>query len=454
MVAAAAAAAVTLVIAPTAGAVGVPVLSAGTSAHGAVPTGVGTAAKPDAAPLQVSLDTLSPATIPARGRLTLTGRITNRSQETWTGLNVYLVTSDQPLRTRSALARAARSEPDAQVGVRRTADGLYATIGDLAPGRSVPYRLSVRRQDLGISGSPGVYWVGIHVLGASRAGRDTVADGRARTFMPLLPTSANAVATETRTRLSVIVPFRQPVQRGAAGRLLDVGRWNAALAPDGRLDRLLSLGRASRVPVTWLVDPAVLDAVRSIARGNPRIDASPTGEQPTGSGSPAPSPASTPSETPDGTATDGSSPSSTPSGSPAGTPDGTSSPTGDAPAGSDRSGGAPSAEAATAQSWLEEFRREAPLRSVAMLPYGDLDVAAALGGPLRGSTTRRPGSARPRCPASASPTRSRSSTRSTATCPRRRCAASDRRPPWCSATRRSPTPAGRCCAGTAAHRSC
>ena len=43
----------------------------------------------------------------------------------------------------------------------------------------------------------------------------------------------------------------------------------------------------------------------------------------------------------------------------------------------------PSAAAETARRWLEEFRLQAPARTVAALPYGDLDVAAVLGGPLR-----------------------------------------------------------------------
>ena len=326
-------------------------------------------------PLAVSLQTLAPATIPSRGRVTLTGQITNRSQQTWTGLNVYLVTSPEPITSRSELADAAASEADAQVGERRTTEGLYDQVPDLAPGESTGYRVSVRRKDLGISGAPGVYWVGIHVLGAADGVRDSVADGRARTFMPLLPSSRTAVADRPATRLALVVPFRQPVQRGAAGRLLDVGRWNAALSPEGRLGRLLDLGRRSRVPVTWLVDPALLDAVGSLAQGNPSIDSSPSQSQP-GSG-PSGQPSDGPSDGSSGGPSGGGS-SSQPSGQP--------SPSATAGSGGTPSGGSaavPSAAAETARRWLGEFRLQAPARTVAALPYGDLDVAAVLGGPLR-----------------------------------------------------------------------
>ena len=68
-----------------------------------------------------------------------------------------------------------------------TGAGLYDEVGDLAPGASTSYRISVPAEELGITGEHGVYWVGVHVLGADDGGRDGVADGRARTFIPLMP---------------------------------------------------------------------------------------------------------------------------------------------------------------------------------------------------------------------------------------------------------------------------
>ncbi len=346
----------------------------------------------DRTPLAVSLQTLAPATIPTRGRVTLTGQITNRSQQTWTDLNVYLFTSDEPLTDRAQLADAAGSEADATIGNRRTAPGLYDKVGDLGPGESEPYRVSVRRQDLGISGAPGVYWVGIHVLGASDGVRDRVADGRARTFMPLMPSARSSVADRTSTRLSLVVPFRQPVQRGAAGRLLDVGRWNAALSPEGRLRRLLDLSHRSRVPFTWLVDPALLDAVSSVAHENPPIDPSPSQRQPSDQPSSGPSdqPSDQPSDGPTGQPSDGpgSASSSASSNEPG---DGAPSATAGSGTPADGSTTAPSAAAESARRWLEEFRLQAPSRTVATLPYGDLDVAAVLGGPVRSLYARAAG---------------------------------------------------------------
>ena len=321
-------------------------------------------------PLRVSLETLAPATIPQRGVVTLTGRVTNRSQETWTDLNAYLLTSDTPLRSRAELAEAALSEPDAPVGNRRAAEGLYDEVGDLAPGESVGYRLSVRRKDLGISGEQGVYWVGVHVLGAVDGARDTLADGRARTFMPLMPAPGSAAAGRARTRLSLVVPLRAPVRRGAAGRLLDAARWNHSLATDGRLDRLLRLSADARRPVTWVLDPAVLDAVGSLALGNPPVDP-PRGE-PGG-----------PSGTPSAQASDDGSAAADDASPPADEAD-----PGDGAGEQETGPGTRTPEARKARAWLDELQRQAPGRTVASVPYGDLDVAAVLRSPLSSMYTR------------------------------------------------------------------
>jgi hypothetical protein len=311
-------------------------------------------------PLAVSIATLAPGTIPRRGRVTVTGRVTNRSADTWRDLNVYLLTSPEPLRTSRQLADAAATDADAPVGVRRTGAGLFDQVGDLAPGDSASYRLSVRRQDLGISGVPGVYWVGVHVLGEDPDGRVSVADGRARTFMPLLPAPGSQAGARARTSLALLVPVKRPVQRGSAGRLTDLPRWNRVLRTDGRLDRLLRLSGQARRPLTWVVDPALLEAVSSVAAGNPPLD--PVADPDQGAG---PSASASPSSGSSGSA------GATPSGSPTtGTGSGTGTDTD------------PAADTAAARAWLAEFRRQSTRHSIAALPYGDLDVAAALGSPL------------------------------------------------------------------------
>lgn len=306
-------------------------------------------------PLQVSVDTLTPAVVPESGPVTLTGQITNRSKETWTDLKAYLFTSVEPVSSPAELAAAAATSEDAPVGNRVTSDGLYDEVGNLAPGATTSYRISVPRRSLGIGDRPGVYWIGVHVLGAPEGGvRDATADGRARTFIPMLPRRTPP------TRMALVVPVRDEVRRGTAGRLLDLAAWQRSFSADGRLDRLLNLSGRAAQPITWVVDPAVLDAARSVAQDNPTLDPGP-----------------------DGTAGDGSAASGTSSPSPS-DPTGSPEPSdGASSGGTDGSTAAPSSQAVAARAWLDEFRRQAPTHTVKTLPYGDLDVASVLDSRLR-----------------------------------------------------------------------
>ena len=47
--------------------------------------------------------------------------------------------------------------------------------------------------------------------------------------------------------------------------------------PEGRLSRLADFAAsAGAAPVTWLLDPAVLDALQDFGRGNPPLSLGPT----------------------------------------------------------------------------------------------------------------------------------------------------------------------------------
>jgi hypothetical protein len=173
------------------------------------------AAEDDApSPLTVTLEQLTPSTIPAKGRVVLAGTIRNDSSELWSAVNVHPFISETPMTTRDELAAAAASDPAPEVGTRLFKDGQFAPIGDLLPGQSAPFRISLPARDLPISGAPGVYWIGVHALGQDTAGRDGVADGRARTFIPLVDPKA-------RGSVALVVPVRERVRRDRIGKLLD-----------------------------------------------------------------------------------------------------------------------------------------------------------------------------------------------------------------------------------------
>lgn len=253
------------------------------------------AAEEDEAPLAVELTELSPATIPAKGRIVLAGTVTNESDETWAAVNAHPVISSVPMTTREELTAAADSEPTIEIGTRLFLPGQFATIGDLAPGQTGSFRISLRSVDLPITRADGVYWIGIHALGQNAEGRDDVADGRVRTFIPL-------VSGPESTSVAIVVPIRERVRRDHLGRLLSTSAWSETLGDDGRLERIAALlNTTDGAAATLLVDPAVLDAVASVAADNPRLSLG-EGEEPEPSDDPSQTPGETPGEAPDGSA--------------------------------------------------------------------------------------------------------------------------------------------------------
>lgn len=356
--------------------------------------------RPAQSPLSVTIESLTPSSLTTsslsvgRGRVTVTGTVSNQSLEMWSDINVHLATSTYPLTTPDELTAAAATGIETDIGARLTGDGQFDPVGDLAPGQGTPYRISVPRSDISPSSEPGVYWLGVQALGSNSLGRDTVADGRARVFLPSMSRSG------PRTRLSVLVPVKGSVQRGPDWSLLDPARWQRLLGAQGRLGRLVRLGVAAKdVPFTWIVDPAVVDATASLAAGNPPLNTEPTSGGPSPRSGATTSPGTGEPSTPGGAAgTDSSSTASAPAGGsskPGASPDASAdastsaspdkSPGASPGASPDASPGASPDAPATGRAgrWLASFSRAARHQPVLSVPYGDLDVAAAVRSQLR-----------------------------------------------------------------------
>lgn len=248
------------------------------------PAGAAETAAPS--PLTVTLTRLTPSTIPTKGRIVLAGTVRNDSTEIWSAINVHPFLSSTPMTDRDQLAAAAASDPSIEVGTRLTQVGQFATIGDLVPGQTASFRISLKVKDLPLgSRRPGVYWFGVQALGDDTAGREV--GGRARTFIPLVPDGVQ-------TSVALVVPLRERVRRDRVGKLMDTSDWSTLLGDDGRLERIAALlDTAGGLPATMLVDPAVIDAVGSIAADNPALSLGEEGEGSTGT--PTPSPPDTPS---------------------------------------------------------------------------------------------------------------------------------------------------------------
>ncbi|MBC2932121.1 DUF6049 family protein [Nocardioides sp. zg-1228] len=299
-------------------------------------------------PLVVHIDTISPV-LPRRGDVEISGTVTNVSDDTFTRVNLHAFSSELPILDAANLAASATIDATEYVGERVTVPGTFDTIEELPPGATAEFSDSIPVELLATSGEPGVYWIGIHALGDGAVPRDLVADGRARTFIPRLPTGDRV------QEAAVILPIRSRVWFAEDGSVAGTERWARRLAEGGSLDGVLDMAEsAGTTPHSWLVDPAVLLALARLAAGNPPRDLAP---DPT-----VPGQEPTPVE-PDGEETT----------DPAGE---TGSPTDAAPTDEPTEGEA--ALAAAAAAWLDRFRGLVAPTPVLTLPYGDIDVSAAV----------------------------------------------------------------------------
>jgi len=218
----------------------------------------------DDEPLEVVIESLSPSYLPGKGTVRLRGSVTNVSDERWRAINVHAFIDDVPLTSSAELAATSTTPIDADVGDRITIPGTFDDIGSLAPGETASYSLKLKRNQIPVSAA-GVYWFGAHALGNTTEIRDGVADGRARTLLPLVPPE-----TRGRERAALVIPLRRTIRHAPDGRLRAAQRWAADLGVGGRLRELADFGAAAgTTPVTWLVDPAVPDAVARLVDDNP-----------------------------------------------------------------------------------------------------------------------------------------------------------------------------------------
>lgn len=325
---------------------GVPVVAAAPAAEAAPAS--------DADPLIVHLDSVSPAALTDNDRpVRLTGTVTNQSSEPWTGVNLYAFRSTTPILDTTSLAASAAIDPAEYVGDRIVEPGSFDTVDLLQPGQTADFSFSVPRDQLDIT-EPGAYWIGVHAIGDSSVPRDVFADGRARTFIPYVARTPDTVDT------AVVVPVREQIRHTAGGRVSGVRRWATSLADGGRLDAVLDAGEAAGdVPLTWLVDPAVLATVARLAAGNPPRSL-----------------AADPAQVPEEGSADPAQDESGAEGQPE-TPDLGGAPLGPPAAPDERLSADKEAVAAVAQAWLERFSALVVGETVLSLPYGDLDASAA-----------------------------------------------------------------------------
>jgi hypothetical protein len=215
--------------------------------------------------LAVTLTKVGDGTIHPGERVVVRGVVTNPGLRTWLDAQVYLQISNTPATTIKDL-RYFASVPDNPGGLGNLllGDGLFDEIGNVEPGHRVPFKVSVPYDELGISGDPGVYRVGVDVVATPEGGARYLPGFRSSTLMPLLaPVTASYPGMQTVT----LLPIAAPVKRLSTG-LFANDSLSGLLTPHGRLTNLLDwVLLAPPGTIQVVIDPALLSAITDMARG-------------------------------------------------------------------------------------------------------------------------------------------------------------------------------------------
>ena len=215
--------------------------------------------------VSISLDTLSPS-IPTDGdTLTVSGTVTNNGKQAVTDAHVGLRLG-QALSTRSAIDTVAKRTDYIQgVDGSEVGDKYTEQFSKLTPGVAEPFTLSVPVDKLDL-GDDGVYPLGVSLSGQTSAQPWEQVLGIQRTFLPWQPDEA-----DTKTKTTYLWPLVSGVhmtaQTGSNEQQTPVFRNDdlaKEIAPGGRLDQMLSLGKD--LDVTWVIDPDLLASVDAMTR--------------------------------------------------------------------------------------------------------------------------------------------------------------------------------------------
>ncbi|TDQ55522.1 hypothetical protein EV190_101853 [Actinorugispora endophytica] len=241
------------------------------SAPGAVPAVPSSDEDTENPPLVIS--EITPEAVGEKSTVTVTGRVSNTTENPIGGITVRLRYNLYPLADRAALdAHAEGSSPAPfQSGPSVEIDA------DLPPGASAPFELEVDAEDLDLRGGFGVY-----PLTVDATSEDSGEIGVLRTFLPY-------TAGEDTEALEVawVWPLMDRPRRSDDDTYLDADL-PEELTGEGRLGRLLSAGSQDGE-----IDPTYTGPEEAEA------DAAPENTQ-----SPSPSPQSSPSASPDETPAD------------------------------------------------------------------------------------------------------------------------------------------------------
>ena len=219
--------------------------------------------------VDVTIDTLTPGVLDPGEPVTVAGTVRNGGDVTWTSTQAYASIARQPDTSRADLVDTI-AEGTGFSGSRIVELETIAELGDLEPGESAAFTITVPWADLNITSAPGVRTLGVQVLGTAPDGsRSTTPIGRAAT---VVPTAASGDAAPVPGGLALTLA--SPVGREAAGGFTGLDDLVDQVGPSGSLRRVLDLARSLPAGTATLVlDPQLAEAVAQLAEEDATADA-------------------------------------------------------------------------------------------------------------------------------------------------------------------------------------
>lgn len=238
-----------------------PALAAGPSL--AITAGPPPAAAPAAAPgaraqrrgpVGMVIESISPQAAAPTSKISLAGYLQNSTNQPINGLTVRLRFSQRPLASRGELTQqTAAGAPGLPIQTARP----QQLTQRLAPGARQSWRLRTTAKELGFR-SFGVYPLSVEASDAS--GRVL---GAQRTFLTFVPKDYKKRLKPT--KIAWVWPLVDVPHRTIDNRFRE-DRLAGAFGQDGRLTGLVAAARATETPLTWAIDPALLDDARTMTK--------------------------------------------------------------------------------------------------------------------------------------------------------------------------------------------
>ncbi|WP_267898967.1 DUF6049 family protein [Thermomonospora amylolytica] len=204
-------------------------------------------------PLELVLTDMSERTVTPRTNLTIKGHVVNRSGRPLTGVHYRFRYLPQRMSSRGQLAQAAKWNVGSLPGLTAPKPLGNGTVP--AGNTPVPWQLTVRAGNLGLRDF-GAYPIGVEFFNA--AGQQLAGQV---TFMVWRPPTGRY----QRTSIGWVWPVTDRTRRTTDHSFLDDGL-DRELAPTGRLGGVVTAAEKTGTPLTWAVDPALLDDAQAMTR--------------------------------------------------------------------------------------------------------------------------------------------------------------------------------------------